>query len=108
LFLALMVASLLPACGDDTCDKVQTANFGTKVSQCPNLVARKDLTDKAACQTDIKTCNDDDKDKIATYANCVQGVSLCEPGTESSFEAAINACASPLDTLSSACTFGKQ
>jgi hypothetical protein len=58
----------------------------------------------AQCETQLAKCSSDDKSKLNSFADCIDGLPTCTPGQELAFGGQFLICLNDLANLSSACT----
>lgn len=108
---AFAVVSLsLMGCGGSLCDDLADSDkdFYEKTKACSdyNDTPYTEPTDAQIeqCEQSVKSCTDDDKDKISKFNDCVADLPTCTEATQDQFTASFAGCAlTHLATISDAC-----
>jgi hypothetical protein len=105
----ILIASfcMLTACGGGggggdggLCDRYGSLNLGQKVGTCD--IRLQGLPTQSACESNLSSCNADDRHQLEGLLDCLGAVRVCQVGQEASWVDQFNSCFNRLD-LSSVC-----
>ena len=88
--------------GADLCDRIAQVDMRAKEGRC--AVSGPDLaSSKKDCQEAMKSCSAADKRHLESAVGCWESLATCQPGRESSWADAANACLDEAYQASSEC-----